>query len=301
MPSVRVREFTDRWRTLRRRYRVGFYAVVVLNLVVIALYAWAQKPQRVVVEVTNQGRFYEASVDGRQLPNRYELDVPEQGTVWLEVAPGLPSMQSPSGVDSIEVRERSTGRLLFRDDFDSLRRDVWEVKSGSFEVEDGVLAARDLRTPNNLVLDNRTWTDASVRDYTVRVTYRNGLGGSIGTHVAPGGGAFYTVELVRDFPTFFDARKDGKQTSYQQDDSVLIRPDADGTLRSIVFMVARPYPYVALALVVGMLVAFGVSFVPRVAGPLPSPLPRERELGHCANQRLNQNQPVPSPAGRGPG
>ena len=245
MPSVRVRELADRWRTLNRRYRLGFYAVVLLNLLVIAAYAWGQTPQTVMVEVTNQGRFYEASVDGRKLPTRFDLDVPEQGTVWLEVAPGLPSLPEPSGIDSVEVRDKASGRLLFRDDFDALRPDVWEVKSGSFEVRDGVLTARDLTTPNNLVLDNRTWTDATVRNYTVSVTYRNGVGGTIGSHVAPGGGAFYSFELVRDFPTFFDARKDGKQTSYVPEDSVFVQPDGDGTLRSIVFMLTRPYPYVA--------------------------------------------------------
>src|SRR5215217_6266990 len=127
MPSVRVRDLTDRWRTLNRRYRLGIYAVVVLNLIVIAAYGWSQTPQTVVVEVTNQGRFYEASVDGRKLPTRFDLNVPEQGTVWLEVAPGLPSLQSPSGIDSVEIRDKASGRVLFRDDFEGLRPNVWEV------------------------------------------------------------------------------------------------------------------------------------------------------------------------------
>src|SRR5580765_518666 len=106
MPSVGVQALPDRWWTLNRRYRLGFYAVVLLNLIVIGAYAWSQAPQKVVVAVTNQGRFYEASVDGRKLPHRFELYVPEHGTVWLEVAPGLPSLQSPSGIDSVEIRER---------------------------------------------------------------------------------------------------------------------------------------------------------------------------------------------------
>ena len=84
MPSVRLQELAGRLGTLNRRYRVGFYGVVLLNLLVILAYAWGQDGQTVTVEVTNDGRFYEASVDGRKLPTRFNLDVPAS-------CPGVPA------------------------------------------------------------------------------------------------------------------------------------------------------------------------------------------------------------------
>ena len=269
MPSVRVQELAGRLKTLNRRYRIGLYAVVLLNLLVVAAYAWGQDGQSVTVEVTNEGRFYEASVDGAQAA--YALRPGRAGAgdgagwSWRR---GCRACRSRAASTRSRCATRRRAVCCFGTTSTRCDPDVWEVKSGSFEVRDGVLTARDLTTPNNLVLDNRTWTDATVRDYTVSVTYRNGVGGTIGSHVAPGGGAFYSFELVRDFPTFFDARKDGKQTSYVPEDSVFVQPDGDGTLRSIVFMLTRPYPYVAGALTAALWLVFALSFVP-LSNPLP--------------------------------
>jgi 4-amino-4-deoxy-L-arabinose transferase-like glycosyltransferase len=265
---VRVSDLSNRLGAAARRYRAGLILVLALNLAFVALYVWAQGGQTTVVEVSNSGRIYTAKVDGREVPVRFDLDVPGTGTVSLELPPRLPSLPGPSGVDSIVVRENSSGRVLFRDDFGQLRADVWQVVSGSFAVEDGVLVARDQRTPNNVVVHSRSWTDATVRNYTVIVTYKNGISGTIGSHVTTDGGAFYSFELIRDFPPFFDARNRGQSTGQVSADSVYVQPSRQGTLRSMTFMLTRPYPYVALTLMASVVLVALLSLVTRPARSL---------------------------------
>jgi hypothetical protein len=236
--------------------RLGLIVAVVANLVLAAMCFLSAGGQTQLVVVDVQGDGVQVRVDGLQVlpypaaaPGQYmPVDIPESGTISLGVSPPIPSLPDPQGVDSAVVRD-ADGSVLFRDNFDSLDLDRWQITAGAFEVEDGVLVAREHGAANTLELRGAGW-----RDYTLEVRFRNGNAEQIGARRSGDGGLFYNVHLIRDFGSFVVAyREDGAPAEQVRGDL----PDTGkrGAVTSMVAMVVGSYPLLLLALAGGALVA----------------------------------------------
>jgi hypothetical protein len=140
---------------------------------------------------------------------RVQLDTPEKGTIALTLRHGVPSMPDPQGIDSIVVRD-VRGQLLFRDDFNDIDTSHWEVTQGAFRAKNGILEAVDKGYDNVLQLKGQGY-----KDVIVTVVYRNALQAAIevrketqqnGFKGTEPGVAYYSFNLVRDFPVYVEGR-----------------------------------------------------------------------------------------------
>jgi len=238
---------------LRPYLTAGLAIALAVNLAFLAVHVWSGGGQTTVVEIESRGGGYSVSIDGTPVENLspLQLDMPQAGTIRLTPPTPLASFPGPSGIDSVVVLD-AAGNELFRDDFDSFDP-VWDLNSGSFKVEDSVLVPQEPLVANTITLLRPGWTD-----YTLLVTYRNSRGGEIGTRVTPdGGGAYYHFELIRDFPNFVDVFNRGGRTGFVY--GGFVHTGAWQSLRSAGAMLTEPYPYVVLALLIGLGLTLGLS------------------------------------------
>ena len=236
--------------------QAGLAVAAAFHLLLVGLYLWGRDGQTTTVEIVNRGAAYEVFIDGNQMlplgEPRLELDAPPKGTVTLVLPPSLASLPSPSGIDSVVVTDPDGRELYLRDDFEFLDDERWQTAAGRLTTEDGVLVARDPAQPNIVILQSPGWSD-----YRLKVTYRNGRGGTLGVHATADGGAFYTFELNRDFPNFLDVSKDGQRTGQFYGGLVYLR--GGEVARSLAAMTARFYPYALVAAGAGVAIAFAIS------------------------------------------
>ena len=263
--------------TLRPYLGAGLAIAVAVNLFFIVLHLWSGGGQTTVVEITNRGAEYTITVDGTGVVNLdpIRLDAPASGGIQLTPPTPLASFPKPSGIDSVVVLD-ANGNELFHDDFDVFNVfDVWQLDSGSFRVEDGVLVPQQPLVNNTITLLRPAWTD-----YTVRVTYHNSRGGNLGAHVTEDAGVFYHFETIRDFPNFVDVFKDGQRTALEY--GGFVHTDSGESLRSIGAMFTGFYPSALVALLAGILLTGLLArFEPALREWLPllvPRLPRERAL-----------------------
>ena len=243
---------------MQRLLLSGALIAILANLLVLGAYLWSRDGQRTVVDIERvNGAFRIQTDDEGVMPNVSDdtafvaIDSPPQGTVILILPVAASSLPRPSGVDSVVIRD-PRGNILFEDDFEFFDPSKWQIVSGDFEVNDGVLSAAGISSDNTLQVTERLFGDSKVS-----VTYRNSRGGSIGTHVTEDGGAYYHFDLHRDFPNFIDVFRDGQRTATHY--GGFIRTTPPQTLRSIANMVTKPYPYILGALAAGFLLTFLMS------------------------------------------
>jgi Dolichyl-phosphate-mannose-protein mannosyltransferase len=265
MSSARLKELSGRRRS---SVSVALSIVIVANVILIAAFVLGRGGQRTVVELSSASNVYSVKVDGTSVefqdpPQRDLLSVPlkgpQGGTINLLPLPPLSSFPGPSGIDSVAVI-LPTGEEVFHDEFDTLDLTRWRIDSGRFEIVDGVLVPSAIPGPNSLTLMGDGWQG----DYSLRVTYRNSRGGTIGSHVVEGGAVYYRFELVRDFPNFFDVSIDGVHQGIIR--GGLIETSGGEALSSIAYMVAEPYPYFIVAIAAGVvltLLASGIELKAR--------------------------------------
>jgi hypothetical protein len=185
------------------------------------------------------------------------VEMPGVGGVSLTVSPPVPSLPDPQGIDSIVVKD-STGMVLLRDTLDSLDPSIWQITAGSFEIEDGVLIARNQAGANTMELRDPAW-----RDYTLEVRFRNGGAEQLGIRRTDSSGLFYHVFLYD--PTTWAP---SYVVSYLADGTptggALGAPlnfSERGSVTSMMAMVAGSYPLLLLALADGALVAAALALM----------------------------------------
>jgi Dolichyl-phosphate-mannose-protein mannosyltransferase len=245
--------------------RSGLVVAAVANLILAAMCVLGSRGQTQLVTFDVRGDSFQARVDGFQVipdpaapTDPYaSLEIPESGTISLGLGPPIPGLPDPQGIDSIVVKD-SAGAVLFRDDFDSLDLDRWQIADGSFETEDGVLVAINHATANNLVLRGAGW-----RDYTLEVRFRNGGTTNLGVRESGDGGLFFHVPLLRDFVPFAWAlQEDGDFTGGTT--GRVITTAKRGSVTSLLAMVAGSYPLPLLALAAGGLVAAALAVLEHI-------------------------------------
>jgi len=248
-------------RAAAPRLGAGIFVAALLNLILIAAYGWSEGGQKTTVRVETIENRYRVELDGKQLIPRpdsgerwVQADLPSRGSLALGLYKGMPSLPDPQGIDSVVVTD-PRGRVLFREDFDSLDEGLWEVTSGAFEIEKGVLVARRLEEPNQIELRQPGWGDQ-----IVTVTYRNSPGDGFWMKLGEKGFMRVALHLIGDsYPTYvevFDDEGEWTGTEY----AAAILPDRTELLKSIVAMIVGVYPNVLLALATALGVSLFLTF-----------------------------------------
>jgi hypothetical protein len=259
---------------------------LVANLVLAATCYLSAGGQTQTVTLDVRGDRVQVSVDGLQVVpdpgagQHTSLEIPESGTISFSASPPVPSLPDPQGIDSVVVSD-AAGNVLFRDEFDSLELDKWQILDGSFEIEEGVLVASNRATANILELRGAGW-----RDHTLEVRFRNGGAEQLGIRRTGSGGLYYHVYLYHPTtwaPSYVAAyREDGAWTGIVWGASLNL--DERGSVTSIVAMVVGSYPLLLLALAGGALVAVALAMLEYLLRPaLPGRSSRFPLCGHsCA-------------------
>ncbi len=245
-----------------RRAALAVAVALVANALIIAAYVWSRGGQTTEVTVAAIGRDAGVAVDGKLAWIVPDIaGVPPSGGIVLTLSDttALPSLPKPRGIASVVVRDQPDGRVLFEDDFSDGPSPDWTITGGAI-IGDGVVGSRgDAR----LALTGRDWTD-----YAVTVTYRNVQSGQIILRARNDG--YGVVATVRPFHWNEDVSKWISITAGRPGSTgrgVDIQLDRAESMKSLLAMVTRPYPYVLLlALIAALLVALLQML------PLPSTL-----------------------------
>lgn len=264
---------------IRRRLLKGALLIgVAFNLTLSGLYVLGRGGQTTTLAIVNRGSAYQVFIDGQQMipqtapgaaPAPVQLDAPPSGSVTIMLPLQLVSMPRPSGVDSVVISSPDGTDVYFRDDFDFLNYENWEVTSGLMTVDGGVLVARSAGQQNVLTLKGRGW-----QDYRLELTFRNGRSGTIGVHAGEDGGVFYTFDLVRDFPNYLEVY--GREGRKAMIFGGFVHVDKSEVVESLAAMTAGAYPALVLAVLAGV---GGVFVLAQIGRLLPLRLPELRLAG----------------------
>lgn len=249
-----TREILDHLRGDRRAAAALMFALSI-NLLVCGLYVWSRGGQTTHVRIVANDNAFIAMVDGTAFAGSFDVPrAPQAGGVVLalEDTESVPSIPEPRGIDAILVTDLDTNEVLFEDDFSDGPSADWEV-SGSILMHDGVIGSRGGLV---MTLPGRAW-----RNYTVDVAYRNVQSGAITVRARPD--RFGIVTTVRPFHWNEDATKWISMTAGfpgAETNGVQIQQDRRETVRSLVAMAVRPYPWVLLFSAGALVMAYGLRF-----------------------------------------
>lgn len=240
-----------------RRAALAVSIALIANLILAGAYLWSRGGQTTTVEVIVVDNDVLVYVDGTLQTGGLDLSaVPGSGGIvlTLEDTESVPSLPSPRGIDSVRVTD-ADGTLLFEDKFEGQPSSEWEI-SGSAVIGGGVIGADGSA---QLALPARDW-----RDYRVEVTYRNVR--SAGISVRAGDDLYGIVTKIRPFHWNEDDSKwISMRVGYPGDEApgLDIRLDRTESMKSLIAMLTRPYPYLLLLGIIAALAVALLLFVPR--------------------------------------
>ncbi len=234
-----------------RRFRIGvtFAIAAGVNLILLAAYLWSRGGQTTHVTVEANGDQYVATIDGR-VHAEARLPGPQQGGIIILFGSteGIPSLPKPRGLDSIKVTDATSGQTLFEDDFSHGVGAPWKV-GGAPVVRDGVVGSRgdvSLTLPEN-------WTD-----YVVHATFRNFQAGAIMVRAqSQQDGVSYTFRPYRDYDNAFALVQAGKSGQSKLGGPIAL--SRTESVKALVSMVLRFYPYAFVLLALGFFVVLGIQ------------------------------------------
>ncbi len=247
----------ERLTQLRRRlFRLRYPLILFLavNIVLLAAYVWSRGGETTHVRVIARGTTFEAFVDGK-LQSKQRVDkAPAAGGIALAVenTQKIPSLPKPRGIDRIRVTDAASGKVLFQDDFSRGLGDNWTMAAGYAVNDHGVL---DVRLDGSILLANREWSDV-----IVDVDFKNVNGASVMLRAQDATtGVVYSLRPFRQYDSNLALLGNGEiVTSYTGGQPF---PDLPHTFRSMFAMLLRPYPYVALLLLAGLVLVTVLQFV----------------------------------------
>ncbi len=226
-----------------------------VNLLIAGAYLWSRGGQTTHVRLEAQGNQFAAYVDGK-LQVQANLEAPASGgfDLGLEDTRVVPSLPQPRGIDSIRVTNLDNGEVLFEDDFSTLPlkgSGGWTDVIGPAVVADGILGANNAAV--TLRMDDRGWSD-----YAVDVTYRNITSGSVTVRSGlDGSGIDYNFRPFRHFDNRLAPLDKGK--AVKEYGGPRLRMDRAETMKSMLSMTLRPYPYALALLALGAVAVFALA------------------------------------------
>ena len=239
-------------------------ALVCVNLVILAAWLWSRDGQTTILRVEVNGGHFRATVDGNVLIDR-DIDAPANGGIELRLDPvALPSLPGPRGFDRITVKDLADGRVLLEDDFSDPEATLaaWS-KTERASIRDGLLQATDVTTI--LTAGDQTW-----RDYEVEVVLRNVSGLRVEVRNQRDGGASFSSRPYRHLDAGLSVERDGQ--ARERFSAPPLELDEVETLRGIVAMLLRPYPYAVAAIAaLALVAAASIVAAQRLGTPRISP------------------------------
>lgn len=239
------------------RYRVPLVLFFIINALLLTGYLWSRGGQATHVRVIADDQAFQTYVDGKHLGTFAIEAAPTSGGIVLGMEPtgNIPSLPEPRGIDSVRVTDASSGDVLLEDDFSGGLSKSWSLLSGSASIEDGVLDIQN----GGAIAHSDDWTDV-----VVDVTYKNTTGASVMVRANEGKGVLYTARPFRQYDSNVLLVEDGQilenRTAGQP------YPSVSETMKSMLAMVLRPYPYVFVLLAVAVLVVTLLQFLDRAWG-----------------------------------
>ncbi len=241
-----------------RRARIAVAIAIAVNLLLLSAYVWSRGGQTTHVRVEARGDQFTIFVDGRQQAQAQLVAAPQSGgfALTLDDTHDVPSLPSPRGIDSVTVRALDTGELLFHDGFFSSPDDAtWTKRDGAFTDDGGVLGVRGA---GQLTLSGRDW-----RDFSVDVVYRNVSSGSVIMRAQPDGtGAVATVRPFRWNRDTSETISLATNSRAVTTSGAVVEAKRAETMRALVAMTLRPYPWLLLALALAALAVWLLQLAP---------------------------------------
>lgn len=249
--------WTRRWRRVTAGHSgimLGVGLALAINLLIAGAYLWSRGGQTTHVRLEAQSGHFAAYVDGK-LQVQASLEAPSSGGFYvaLEDTRAVPSLPQPRGIDSVRVTDLDSGVVLFEDDFSELplKGSGWTDVIGPAVVGDGVLGANNATVM--LRMDDRGWGD-----YTVDVTYRNITSGSVAARFElDGSGVVYNFRPFRHFDNGLVLLDKGK--AVKGVGGPRLEMARSETMKSMLAMTLRPYPYALALLLVGAVAVFALA------------------------------------------
>ncbi len=230
---------------------------VLINVLFIGAYIWSRGGQTTEVAVSVADNNAGVAVDGKIAAIAAEVvGAPVAGGIILALSDTttLPSLPSPRGIAWVRVTD-DAGTLLFEDDFsDGLAAD-WKISGGIFD-DGGLLGSHGA---GQLALTDRTW-----RNYTVTVQYKNVQSAQIVVRARRN--LYGIVATVRPFHWNEDVSKWASIGTGRPGSSTFGRDvelDSRESLKSMLAMLTRPYPYILLLLFIGLLAVAALQILGR--------------------------------------
>lgn len=254
-PEQKAPTKTEWLRWPPRRARVAIGIALAVNLVLLLAYLWSRGGQTTHLRIEARGDEITVLVDGR-VQARERLDVPARGGLFLalEDTHNIPSLPSPRGIDRVRVTDLKTGEMLFDEGFDDGIGPGWQEQTGAFTSDDGALGARGRAT---LATGARDWGD-----YAVDVRMRNAPSVEIVTRVGEGrAGAVTTLERPwgeSDDSGTLSLVAGGPGVATIGD---IVELKKSESARMALAMALRPYPWMVILVVGGLLTVAALTFV----------------------------------------
>jgi hypothetical protein len=136
-----------------------FWLIVLVNVALAALYVWSRGGQTTHLRIETDRLGYRAYVDGALIADT-PYDASGRGGIAIAL-PGdqVPSLPSPSGVDSVRITDMATGEVVLDETFDGAPSARWETTTGHWSSQRGVYGTPDA---GFLTSDAFNWGDYAV-------------------------------------------------------------------------------------------------------------------------------------------
>lgn len=235
------------WRSLT------LWLIVAVNLVLIVLYIWSRRGGEINVRVEAIGDTYTVNVDGRTVAQGEFAGHPKGG-VGFRLKPNdhIATIAGPVGIESLRVTNADDGEVLFEDGFGGGADDAWEITSGRWGVNRGVLTTE---TGGLITVGDDTW-----QNYVVEAKLRNIEDVGVFVWMEDTGSTLQVdMSFFRNYRTV--VQKWLNNESVGSGGGRTIQLDEGESIRSITAMMLRPYPAVLLLVLSTGLIALGAGYL----------------------------------------
>ncbi len=260
--SARLRDIATRlvrelpWRS------TTLWLIVLVNVILIALYVWSRRGQEIDIRIEAVGPRYVVAVDGRtaatgQFPNH------SGGGVGFRLRANdyIASVAGPVGIDSIKITDAGSGEVLFDDDINGSAHEAWNVVTGDWQVQRGVLTTD---TGGIIQVTKPEW-----RNYFVDVKLRNVSDVTVFVWMKDTESALRVdLPFFRGYRTLVQQWRDGAFVTAVT--GQWLELDQHQSIRSITAMMLRPYPAMLSLILVTSLIALSSGYLrnPRIESAL---------------------------------
>lgn len=218
--------------------------IAAINVALIVLYLWSRGGATTRIHIETVGSEYQVYVDGQFLA-RTDFESTGRGAVAISLpgdhVPSVPpSLPSPSGVDSVRIEDLDTGNVILDEDFRGSISDTWSTTTGNWQAKRGVYATSEL---GFLTTDPYEWGN-----YAVDLTFKNPTIVTVRLWREAGDTVVVKIWTYQRHEGRIMVERNGKTISSPVGRGLAL--DRGETIRSIVAMMLRPYPW-ALLIIAG--------------------------------------------------